>query len=127
MVGEFLEGVVPADSSPPSYEDLLAENAVLRALVADLTGRLEQALARIAELEARLNMSSKNSSKPPSSDGLAKPAPKSLRKKTGRGPGRPGSRGPPCTRSLTRTSSCGMSLRSAPAAATPSMPRPRWR
>jgi transposase len=89
MVGEFVEGAVPADSSPPSYEDLLAENAVLRALVADLTGRLEQALARIAELEARLNMSSKNSSKPPSSDGLAKPAPKSLRKKTGRGPGRP--------------------------------------
>lgn len=67
---------------PPSYEELLAENAELRA-------GLAQALERIAELEARLGMSSQNSGKPPSSDGLAKPAPKSLRKKSGRGPGRP--------------------------------------
>ncbi|MEV6852148.1 IS66 family transposase [Actinoplanes sp. NPDC051411] len=58
-------------------------------MVADLTARLDQALGRITELEARLTQSSRNSSKPPSSDGLAKPAPKSLRKKTGRGPGRP--------------------------------------
>ena len=67
---------------PPSYDDLLALNA-------QLAVRLEQALARIAELEARLRLSSANSSKPPSTDGLAKPAPKSLRTKTGRGPGRP--------------------------------------
>ena len=67
---------------PPSYEELAAENARLSAL-------LEQALARIGELEARLGMTSKNSGKPPSSDGLAKPSPKSLRGKTGRGPGRP--------------------------------------
>src|SRR5512143_482417 len=67
---------------PPSYEDLLAENAQLRA-------GLAKALERIGELEARLGMSSRNSGKPPSSDGLAKPAPKSLRKKSGRGPGRP--------------------------------------
>jgi transposase len=67
---------------PPSYEELAVENVRLR------TG-LAQAVARIAELEARLGMTSKNSGKPPSSDGLAKPAPKSLRKKSGRGPGRP--------------------------------------
>lgn len=66
----------------PSYGQLAAENAELRAA-------LVAALARIGELEARLAMSSKNSSKPPSSDGLAKPAPKSLRGRSGRGPGRP--------------------------------------
>ena len=76
-------------ASQPSYEQLLAENAELRA-------NLTLALARIGELEARLAMSSKNSSKPPSSDGLAKPAPKSLRVKSGRGPGRP--RGRPGSR-----------------------------
>ncbi|MGH3500072.1 MAG: IS66 family transposase [Nocardioidaceae bacterium] len=68
--------------SPSSYEDLVVENARLSAL-------LEQALARVGELEARLGMTSKNSGKPPSSDGLAKPAPRSLRGKSGRGPGRP--------------------------------------
>jgi len=69
-------------ASQPSYEQLVAENAELRAA-------LTLALARIDELEARLAMSSRNSGKPPSSDGLAKPAPKSLRTKSGRGPGRP--------------------------------------
>lgn len=42
---------------------------------------------RVAELEARLGQTSRNSSKPPSSDGLAKPAPKSLRKRGARKPG----------------------------------------
>ena len=56
---------------------------------ADLAVRLEWALARIGELEARLKQSSSNSSRPPSSDGLVKPAPKSLRGRSGRGPGRP--------------------------------------
>ncbi|MFV2128369.1 DUF6444 domain-containing protein [Micromonospora sp. LOL_013] len=67
------------------------------ALNAGLAVRLEQALTRIAELEDRLKQSSGNSSRPPSSDGLAKPAPKSLRGRSGRRPGRghhpvPGSR-----------------------------------
>ncbi|WP_051102674.1 DUF6444 domain-containing protein [Parafrankia elaeagni] len=47
----------------------------------------EQARARIAELEAQVAKTPRNSSKPQSSDGLAKPAPKSLRTKTGRRPG----------------------------------------
>jgi transposase len=59
-----------------------AEVAGLRALVAELQ-------AQVADLAARVRQNSKNSSKPPSSDGLAKPAPKSLRAKTGRKPGRP--------------------------------------
>jgi hypothetical protein len=73
---------VSAESSLPSYDDLVARNV-------ELAAGLEQALARIADLEARLRLSSSNSSKPPSSDGLAKPAPKSLRRRSGRGPGRP--------------------------------------
>ena len=44
--------------------------------------------ARVAELEARLGRNSQNSSKPPSSDGFVKPPPRSLRKKTGRKPGK---------------------------------------
>lgn len=44
-------------------------------------------MARISALEARLGMNSSNSSKPPSSDSYAKPAPKSLRRKSGRKPG----------------------------------------
>ena len=73
---------LPPVPPPPSYEELAAENAQLKTVLA-------QAVARIAELEARLGMTSRNSGKPPSSDGLAKPAPKSLRGKSSRGPGRP--------------------------------------
>jgi transposase len=43
--------------------------------------------ARVAELEAQVGANSRNSSKPPSTDGLGKPAPKSLRKRSGREPG----------------------------------------
>jgi transposase len=72
---------VPADQEPPSYE-------VLAALVVSLRGELAQAQERIAELEDRLRKTSRNSSVPPSADGLAKPPrSRSLRKKTGRKPG----------------------------------------
>lgn len=65
---------------------MLAEQA---AAIAVLT-------ARVAELEARLGKNSQNSSKPPSSDAFAKPPPRSLRRpsgrKPGKGPGDPGFR-----------------------------------
>ncbi len=49
---------------------------------------------RFKVLEARLNQNSQNSHRPPSSDGLRKPAPKSQRKKTGRrSGGQPGHTG----------------------------------
>lgn len=84
-LGVSLPPVLPS----PSYEELTAENAQLKTENARLERVVAQALARIGELEARLGMTSKNSGKPPSSDGLAKPAPKSLRGKSPRGPGRP--------------------------------------
>jgi len=71
---------VPGDEGPPSYE-------VLAALVVSLRRELAEARERIAELEARLRQNPRNSSQPPSSEGLAKPAPRSLRKKSGRRPG----------------------------------------
>lgn len=48
---------------------------------------IETLKKKIAELENQLNKNSNNSSKPPSSDGYAKPAPKSLREKSGKKPG----------------------------------------
>lgn len=49
--------------------------------VQTLTAQVQQMQAHILHLEGRLSLNSRNSSKPPSSDALAKPAPKSLRAK----------------------------------------------
>jgi transposase len=58
--------------------------------------------ARIRELETRSATDSRNSSKPPSTDGYHKPQPESNRKKTGRKPG--GQKGHPgSTLSLSDT------------------------
>jgi transposase len=56
------------------------EIRILKELVAALT-------AKVGELEARLNKNSKNSNKPPSSDGLRKGAPKNSRVRSGRASG----------------------------------------
>ncbi|WP_329538396.1 DUF6444 domain-containing protein (plasmid) [Streptomyces sp. NBC_01450] len=81
---------------PPSYEELAALAVELKLLVtaqaatiAELTARNAEQAERIAELERQFSSDSHNSSKPPSSDGLRKrPAPKSLRQRSGRKPGR---------------------------------------
>lgn len=73
----------------PSYEELLAENAVLKSAVVGLSGVVEVLRGQVEALKAQLSANSRNSSKPPSSDGLAKPSPKSLRGRSGRKPGRP--------------------------------------
>src|SRR4051794_36063477 len=63
-------------------------------MIAQLQARIAEQDTEIAELERRLAASSRNSSKPPSSDRLDKPAPKSLRGRSGRKPGgQPGHQG----------------------------------
>ncbi len=71
------------------------ENQQLQAHIATLQAQLQQALARVAQLEAHLALNSHNSSKPPSSDGFVRPPKKrSLRKATGKNPGaQPGHQG----------------------------------
>ena len=64
---------------------LAAENA---ALIQTQAAQIAVLLARVAELERRLGLNSSNSGKPPSSDGLQKPARvRSLRERFGRKPG----------------------------------------
>lgn len=48
-------------------------------LIRSLFVRVQELTAKVAELEGRLAQNSRNSSKPPSSDGYGKPKPKSLR------------------------------------------------
>jgi transposase len=98
-----------------------AENAVLREALAELQ-------SQVADLAAQVKANSRNSSRPPSSDGPARPAPKSLRGKSGRRPGRPKGQ-PGVTMELTeqpdktvrhrpaRCSCCGKSLKKAPVTA----------
>jgi transposase len=60
----------------------------LEALVVEQAALITELRAEVAELKRRLAQNSRNSSRPPSSDGLSKPpAPKSLRRRSGRKPG----------------------------------------
>ena len=97
---------MPDEPVPDAAAGLRAANARLRGLLAERDAQIAELLAQltavdvlreqvselqaqVADLAARAGQNSKNSSRPPSSDGLAKPAPKSLRGKSGRRPGRP--------------------------------------
>ena len=80
--------------------ELEAENAALRARVAELTVQLEVVAGKLADLERRLGRNSSNSSKPPStdpgSDKSARPenanrkARRAMGRKQGKQPGTPG-------------------------------------
>lgn len=68
--------------------------SALIALLLRLESRVRKLERQVQALKGRLALTSRNSSKPPSSDGLSKPAPKSLRQRSGRRrggqPGHPG-------------------------------------
>lgn len=72
---------MPFNITPEFVQQLLQQNAELTAQVAALTATINELRQTIKELEEKKN--SKNSSKPPSSDGYAK-KPVSLRAKSGK-------------------------------------------
>ncbi len=108
-----------------SYGELEALVAEQAAVIETLRAQIAVQDGRIAELEGRLALNSRNSSRPPSSDGYEKPAPKSLRRPSGRKPGgQPGSPGHRLQRSeqpdesvlhrAERCDGCGGDLGDAP-------------
>jgi transposase len=78
----------------PSYEQLAALVVEQSGVIEGLRAEVVELRAEVAELKRRLAQNSRNSSRPPSSDGLSKPPPKSLRRPSGRKQGgQPGHRG----------------------------------
>ena len=77
-------------SPPPQAKTLEEAQAIINALWSicrQMKQQINQLESRVKTLEERLNQNSQNSSKPPSSDGLQKPSPKSLRGKSGKNRG----------------------------------------
>ncbi len=80
--------MVSTGDGRPSYEELAALVIEQARVIAELRVRVAALEAENAELKRRLGMNSTNSSKPPSSDSpFVKPAPRSLRRRSGRKPG----------------------------------------
>jgi transposase len=80
--------VQPAGDGRPSYDELAALVQRLAAEVAAKDEVIAGLRAEVAELRRQLGQNSRNSSKPPSSDSpFVKPAPKSLRRRSGKKPG----------------------------------------
>jgi transposase len=83
---------IPAGDPPPSADAPSPEEsgqiAYLQSVVLEQAQLIEKLGLEIVELRARLGMNSRNSSKPPSSDGYVKPAPKSRRVRSGKKPGK---------------------------------------
>ena len=79
------------DNTPDFIQKLFDKIDTLTAIITSQTdsiNKLTDTVATLsienAALKEQLNKNSKNSSKPPSSDGFKKPSPKSLRKPTGK-------------------------------------------
>ena len=78
---------MPINITEEFVRNLMEQNAALIAQVANLTTTVESLNQTIKELQEQVNKNSKNSSKPPSSDGLKKPPvnkDRSLRGKSGK-------------------------------------------
>ena len=116
----------------PTPEDIhaayLQGEEAIQALVRELTTLILTLQARVAALEDHLGKNSRNSSRPPSSDGLQKPRPHNLRQRSGKKSGaQPGHEGytlqavaEPAHRqlhSVERCGSCGASLQDVPPSA----------
>ena len=72
---------------PPQARTLEEAQSIIDALwliCRQMKQQITQLESRVKTLEEQLNQNSQNSSKPPSSDGLQKPNPKSLRGKSGK-------------------------------------------
>src|SRR5579863_3349088 len=72
-------------STPDEIEAVYAQGpAAVKAMVEQLCAVIRALEGRVQALEDQLAKNSRNSSKPPSSDGLSRPAPKSCREKSGK-------------------------------------------